>query len=140
MTQQRHARGFSLIELMIVLVIVAILAAVAVPSYRRYVIRAHRTDAQTALVDVAAREERFYYSKNAYSGNLEADLNGKATMAGDRYTVEIASASSSAFVVKATAQGDQQRNDPGCATLTLNNLGAQGSTGTKADDPACWSK
>jgi type IV pilus assembly protein PilE len=140
MTQQRNARGFTLIELVIVVLIVAILAAVAIPSYRRYVIRAHRVDAQTALVDVAAREERFYYTKNAYSANLTSDLNGSATMAGDRYTIEVASASSSAFVVKATAQGDQAKNDAACATLTLNNLGAQGSTGTKADDPACWSK
>jgi type IV pilus assembly protein PilE len=132
-------RGFTLIELVIVVLIVAILAAVAIPSYRRYVVRSHRVDAQAALLDLAAREERFFYSKNAYTNDL-ADLNAQEAMAGDLYKVEVASASSTAYVVKATPLGAQASGDAACTSLTLNNLGSRGSTGTTANDPACWSK
>ncbi|MGN6091474.1 MAG: type IV pilin protein [Luteibacter jiangsuensis] len=138
-TQQKDSRGFTLIELVIVVLIVAILAAVAIPSYRKYVIRSHRVDAQAALIDVAAREERYFYSKNAYTDVL-ADLNASKTMAGDRYEIDVAVATSTAFRVEAKALNDQAAHDPECQTLTLNNLGAQGSTGTKANDPVCWSK
>lgn len=138
-TQYRTAGGFTLIELVIVVLIVAILAAVAIPSYRKYIIRSHRVDAQAALIDLAARQERYFYSKNAYTDNL-ADLNATKTMAGDRYEVDVAVATSTAFRVEAKALNDQAAHDPDCQTLTLNNLGAQGSTGTRANDPACWSK
>lgn len=138
-TQQRLSRGFTLIELVIVVLIVAILAAVAIPSYRKYVIRSHRVDAQAALIDVAAREERYFYSKNAYTDSLD-DLNASKTMAGDRYEIDVAVATSTAFRVEAKALNDQAAHDPECQTLTLNNLGAQGSTGTKTNDPVCWSK
>jgi type IV pilus assembly protein PilE len=131
--------GFTLIELVIVVLIVAILAAVAIPSYRRYVVRSHRVDAQAALLDLAARQERFYYSSNAYTDDLAA-LNATETMAGDLYKVEVASASSTAYVVKATPLGTQAKSDTACTSLTLNNLGSRGSTGDKANDPACWSK
>ncbi|WP_413625839.1 type IV pilin protein [Luteibacter sp. Lutesp34] len=138
-TQQRQSRGFTLIELVIVVLIVAILAAVAIPSYRKYIIRSHRVDAQAALIDVAAREERYFYSKNAYTDSLD-DLNASKTMAGDRYEIGVAVATSTAFRVEAKALSDQAAHDPECQTLTLNNLGAQGSTGTKTNDPVCWSK
>lgn len=131
--------GFTLIELVIVVLIVAILAAVAIPSYRRYIVRSHRVDAQAALLDLAARQERFYYSNNAYAGDLPA-LNGSSGMAGSLYKVEIASASSTAYVVKATPLGAQATGDAACTSLTLNNLGSRGSTGTTANDPSCWSK
>ncbi|SDF14907.1 MULTISPECIES: type IV pilin protein [Rhodanobacteraceae] len=139
MVRSGKTRGFTLIELVIVVLIVAILAAVAIPSYRRYVVRSHRVDAKTALVDLAARQERFYYSNNKYSGSL-SDLNANGTMAGSLYEVSIASASTSAYLVQAKALGTQAKGDTTCATLTLNNLGAQGSTGDTANDPQCWSK
>lgn len=133
------ARGFTLIELVIVVLIVAILAAVAIPSYRRYIVRSHRVDAQSALIDLAARQERYFYSNNAYADALTS-LNATKDMAGDRYEMSIAVATSTAFRVEAKALNDQAKNDPDCQTLSLNNLGAQGSTGTTANLPACWSK
>lgn len=135
----RRAQGFTLIELAIVLVIVAILATIAIPQYRRYVIRAHRTDAQQALFDLAARQERYIYSHNAYAANL-ADLNGASDMAGALYEISLARPSETTYTLTATAAGTQAAGDPQCQTLTLTNFGAQGSTGTVANDPACWGK
>src|ERR1700687_4891412 len=64
---QVKARGFSLIELLIAMVIVAILAAIAIPSYQTYTLRSHRTDAKSALLDMASLEERFFSTNNSYS-------------------------------------------------------------------------
>ena len=136
---QSRNQGFSLIELMIVVVIVAILAAVAIPSYRQYVVRSHRTDAQRALMDVAGRQERYFYSNNTYADAL-GDLSASASMAGAYYSVSIASASSTDFTVTATAVGAQQRDDTLCQTLSLNRAGVQQSTGSTVNSPKCWGK
>lgn len=131
-------RGFSLIELMIVVAIVAILAAIAVPSYRRYVVRANRADAQRALLDLAGREERFYYGANRYAKNL-GELSATATLAGSNYTVSLdpAPATSTDFTVVATPVGNQLRDDAECQSLSLNRQGQQLSTGT-ASAATCW--
>lgn len=139
MRNNRRFAGFTLIELAIVLLIVAILMAVAIPSYRKYVVRSNRVDAQRTLVDIAAREEQVFYGKNAYTKDLNL-MNGATSMAGTNYNIDIASASSTAFVARATAIGQQAASDKQCQTLTLSNTGVQGSTGTTANDTACWGR
>ena len=61
-TSMRRVAGFSLMELMIVVAIIAILLAIAIPSYRNYILRAHRTDATRGLQDIASREENYYFN------------------------------------------------------------------------------
>lgn len=139
MRNNRRFAGFTLIELAIVLLIVAILMAVAIPSYRKYVVRSNRVDAQRTLVDIAAREEQVFYGKNAYTKDLNL-MNGATNMAGTNYNIDIATASSTAFVARATAIGQQAASDKQCQTLTLSNTGVQGSTGTTANDTACWGR
>ena len=65
-----HTRGFTLIELMIVIVIVGILFAIALPSYQSSVLRGHRADAQGILMDISAREERFMAQNNTYTTDI----------------------------------------------------------------------
>lgn len=71
----RHERGFTLIELMIVVAIVAILAAIGYPSYREHVARSQRSQGQQYLADVAQRQEQFLLDSRAYGASTEAALN-----------------------------------------------------------------
>ena len=65
----RSISGFTLMELMITLAIVALLAAIAVPSYREYIIRSNRIDATSALLKIAAAQEKFFLQNNSYATN-----------------------------------------------------------------------
>ena len=71
-------RGFTLIEMMIVVVIVGILAAVALPSYRNHIIRATRVQAQTELLELAGLQEKIFLNSNSYAFSVTAAYNGTA--------------------------------------------------------------
>ena len=64
------SRGFTLVELMVTVVIIAILSAIAVPAYRSYVQRSKRSGATSALLRIQASQEKFFLQNNAYSANL----------------------------------------------------------------------
>ena len=132
------ARGFTLIELMIVVVVVAILAAIAIPSYRQYVLRTNRTEAKRTLLNVAAAQEKFYLQNNSYAGSSAltmtppAGLGIQGTTEHGHYTVAINGADAATFSATAIAQGGQAQ-DSRCASFTINQAGAK--TATNAD---CW--
>lgn len=73
-----NAKGFTLIEVMIVVAIVGILAAVALPSYRNHIIRAARVQAQTELLELASLQEKIFLNSNNYAFSVTADYNGTA--------------------------------------------------------------
>ena len=75
---QKRSQGFTLVELMIVVVIVAILAAVAIPSYQQYVINSRRAEAQSALMQFAQAVERHYAKRYSYA-SAATDENRPAT-------------------------------------------------------------
>jgi type IV pilus assembly protein PilE len=127
-------RGFTLIELMIVVVIVAILAAVALPSYQNSIRKSRRPDAKTALLDLAAREERYYTVNNTYT-DVAANLGYASAVVGAKvnvslgmaakpdYTLSVSAFTATTFSLQAVAQNDQV-NDT-CGSYTLDNLGNQ---------------
>ncbi|WP_445146346.1 type IV pilin protein [Dyella sp. Tek66A03] len=136
--RNRHSRGVTLIELVIVALIISILAAIALPSYRKYVLRSHRTEATRSLQDLAGREENYYFSNNAYTSTL-SQLASSSSVAGSNYTVNIPSASSTNYTISATAIGTQTQ-DTDCQSFQLQHDGSQLSNNTTLDTPNCWGK
>lgn len=127
--------GFTLIELMIVVVVIGVLATIAVPSYRQYSIRAQRTEAKSALLQLAANQERFYTRNgNTYVTDL-ASINMSATTEGNRYVLRVTSADASAFTATATATA-RMADDADCQVFTINSEGQR----TASPDPRgdCW--
>lgn len=138
---RRRTRGFTLIELMIAMAVVAILAAVALPSYQRYAARTHRAAAAACMVEMAQFMERVYISNLRYDQN-----NGVATAlpatdctarVNGRYTLALAAVAERTFSLTATPQGAQASIDSACGTLSLNQAGTR-TVGGGDTDANCW--
>jgi type IV pilus assembly protein PilE len=141
------SKGFSLIELMIVVVIVAILTTIAYPSYRDYITRGRRSDGQSALLDLASRMERYYSQQNTYQtatiGAGATAVRSSNTSPEGWYTLSITAQTASTFTLRATPLNAQATDDLRCQSLTLNNLGVKGITAGPAGAPTgtvaqCW--
>ncbi|MDV7210387.1 type IV pilin protein [Azotobacter beijerinckii] len=125
----KKKQGFTLIELMITVAIVAILAAIAYPSYQQYVIRGNRAAAQAQMMDIASRQQQFLLANRAYADKDTLEDNGYSlpsdVAARYDYDVEAVSDTLPSFVVTFTAKGAQE--DDG--DLTLNSAGVKAPSG-----------
>lgn len=156
MRETKHQFGFTLIELMIVVVIIALLAAIAYPSYSDFVTRSQRADAKAALSQAAQTLERCFTRFGTYN---PADANDED---GDGNTAEIApscvpppnseedfyditasyggaaTGTATVFTVTATRDPNEaQSDDSACGNYSLNQAGTRGVTGPKGVDE-CW--
>lgn len=141
----KRQSGFTLIEVMIVVAIVGILAAIAYPSYQEIVRQTRRADAYSALMDIMARQERYFTDNNSYTDDLSklgltVDGNKKYLAPPDGYYLVSAAycTGTDASCIKLTAAGQKgQENDKAgatkCDALTLNSQDAK----TPTD---CWKK
>lgn len=132
-------RGFTLIEMVVVVAIIAILGAIAVPAYQNYLMRSRRADAREMLQRVAAAQERFYTNRNQYTNDLTTaaglNLGTTASEAGYYNIAVVVGAGNQSYTLTATPTGVQATDR--CANLTVNNVGARGYSGTTANG-TCW--
>ena len=150
-TAARSSRpgGFSLIELMVVVAIATILFAVAVPSYLTYVRQSRRTEARTAVLDLAGREERFFSTNGATYSVTPAQLGYAAlpvVIGGGYYQLSVCSpacapsaVAAPSYTVTATAVGGQLR-DLQCFSFSVDSTGRQFALDSANADATqfCW--
>ena len=129
-------RGVTLIELMIVVVVLSILAAVAYPSYRQYVAKAKRNEAKAALLQIATRQESFYLQNNTYTLDMTqlgfGAANNVVTGTGT-YVVNVTAADASTFAANAAYQNADAEAGK-CGSFTIDGQGSKGS----APYNDCW--
>jgi type IV pilus assembly protein PilE len=139
------ARGFTLIELMITVAIIAVLAMVALPAYQDQVRKSRRADAINALAAIQQAQERFRANNTSYTTALTtawpAGLGQTSSTPGGYYTVAVSAANATGYTATATA-ASSQTSDTKCSTLSVVlNAGAitYGSTGS-ATAKQCWNR
>ncbi len=131
--QSRHplalvrGRGFTLIEVMVIMVVLGILAAIAIPNYTEYVKRGNRSAAQAYLVNLASRQAQFYLDQRIYADTVAA-LNVTAPAEiNNRYTIAIATNAGppATYTITATPTGNQTGDR--CGVLAIDQSGNRGT-------------
>ncbi len=151
MNRKHLQHGVTLIELVVVMIIVGILTAVAIPSYRNYVMRSQRSDAKDAVLALATQQEKHYLQCNAYADVLEAatDCAASELQAADTSKngwYDLATDANDAdpalgYTATATAiNGQNQWQDTACRTFSVNQAGVRSALNAGgADNTAeCW--
>jgi type IV pilus assembly protein PilE len=130
----------TLLELMAVVVVIGVLGMIALPSYRQYTMRAHRTEAKAALLRIAAAQERFYLTNNRYGTLAELEAAGFPTTSDyGVYTLDIEDADAVTYTATATpadgggTNGVDMTADAHCAEFSITATGVRDATN---DD--CW--
>ncbi len=153
-THRRRPRGMTLLELVIAMVIVGIMASIAIPSYNSYVLKSHRTEAKTALLDLASMEERYFTTQNVYSllttdlgyagawpvtvGTGYYQVQTPVVVAAVPPTAAVPGGVPATFSITALPIGVQV-NDAACASFTITSAGVKKATGTDPNANAdCW--
>lgn len=145
---RRSARGMTLTELLVVVAIVSLLAAIGYPSYTAYVTRANRSAAKSTLLQVADRQEQFFADNKRYAADLTQLGYASNGFAIDKqgapvapesdarlYAITLTNATATTFTVNAAPQLRQYEHDGQCGTLTLTHAGQKGQSGS---GEGCW--
>jgi type IV pilus assembly protein PilE len=138
---KRLNRGVTLMELLVVVAIIGILAAVAIPSYRAYMIRTNRTEAKVGLLQISTALERCFTRFNGYDDPGCAVVASLPRLTPDgHYSLDVGAGgiTRTTFDLVAIPQAAQS-NDTGCSTFSINQTDTRGVTGTKGA-AACWSR
>lgn len=128
----RSERGFTLIEMLIVIAVIGVLAVLALPSYQSYILKSKRSDAIATLTLVQLAQEKWRATRAAY-GTL-ADLGLTAASSQGLYAISVSNVGATSYTITATATGSQAA-DTACAAIALTENGPDVSTPAKK---ACW--
>ncbi len=145
---KKNAKGFTLVELLIVVAIIALISVIAYPSYMNYVVNTKRNAARNALLQIADRQQQFFMDNKRYAATLTdlgfaanplvLDDQGNPADAGDRqavYSVSLSDLAATTYTITAAPINGQARHDTKCGSLTLDQAGTQTASTGAAD---CW--
>jgi type IV pilus assembly protein PilE len=144
MRNPRTSSGFTLIEIMIVLAIVGILAAIAYPSYEEYVKHGNRSEGQALLHEAAARQERYFAQNNAYITDQDDIANlalphtedTTVTSSTGKYTLTVSTEDDDGGYTLTVSP--ESFDDDACGDLTLSAVGTRGRSGSDKTVEECW--
>ena len=133
--------GFTLTELVIVIAVIAVLMALAIPSYQSFVMKSRRTEAKELLYTAAQRQQHYFTMNNVYTTNA-GSLSVPTTSSNGYYTLTITagttgSINTSYLLSAAPVSGTTQAGDTACGTYRLNSLGTKTVSGSQTTPP-CW--
>ncbi len=147
-----RAKGMTLLELVFAVAMVAVLASIALPSYRNYVLRANRTEVRAALLGLATAQEKFYLQCNTYTTTLNenaatdcgtGNLRYPVTSERGYYSISVTAADESAWTAKAEPTIDSpQLDDVKCQWFGLSSTGAKSAKSSTNVDTTikCWGR
>jgi len=150
--ERLHGRGTTFIELLAVILIVGVLAAIAMPSYRSFVLRAGRAEARAALFALATAEEKLYLQCHTYTTVLDpsnatacSPVTLRFPLASERgyYSIAVASADTESWAATATrVSGTPQSADTKCRVFSLTSVGVKQAfdDSQAATDRKCWDR
>ena len=123
----KHIKGFTLIEIMLVVAIMGIIAAIAIPQYKQYVIRGNRSAAQSFMMDVASRQKQYLLDARVYAPDLATLVMTTPNDVAKNYTItmNVPNVVPPTFTVIATPIPGKPQAQAGDGALTLNDAGVQ---------------
>ncbi|MBI5658212.1 MAG: prepilin-type N-terminal cleavage/methylation domain-containing protein [Nitrosomonadales bacterium] len=133
----RPQRGFTLVELMIVVAIVGILAMIAVPSYRQYVVKANRAAAESYIMSLTNRQEQYVLDARTYATKAQLGIATDPADVSKNYTVTFGNVTATTYTITAAPTGGQLADDTRCGSVSIDQAGTKGETGT-GTVAECW--